>query len=70
MFPYFDRGLYSSQMSCRPFLQGPILAISLDVSHKGLGITIAGGIGNEHIPGDHSIFITSVRLSTNLSLSL
>ena len=41
-------------------LQGPILAISLDVSHKGLGITIAGGIGNEHIPGDHSIFITSV----------
>ena len=43
-----------------PLPQGPILAVSLDVSHKGLGITIAGGIGNEHIPGDHSIFITSV----------
>lgn len=34
--------------------------ISIDISKKGLGITIAGGIGNEHIPGDTSIFITSV----------
>ena len=37
-----------------------VVLVSLDVSCKGLGITIAGGIGNEHIPGDHSIFITSV----------
>ena len=52
--------LFSLFFSYIPLPQGPILAVSLDVSHKGLGITIAGGIGNEHIPGDHSIFITSV----------
>ena len=30
------------------------------IKKKGLGITIAGGVGNEHVPGDSSIFITSI----------
>ena len=29
---------------------------------KGLGFTIAGGIGNQHIPGDNGIYVTKVRL--------
>ena len=28
---------------------------------KGLGFTIAGGIGNQHIPGDNGIYVTKVR---------
>ena len=27
---------------------------------KGLGFTIAGGIGNQHIPGDNGIYVTKV----------
>jgi len=26
----------------------------------GLGFSIAGGLGNEHVPGDNGIFITKV----------
>ena len=58
--PIVDRIAHACHDGTPAIEQGPILAVSLDVSHKGLGITIAGGIGNEHIPGDHSIFITSV----------
>ena len=29
---------------------------------KGLGFTIAGGIGNQHIPGDNGIYVTKVGL--------
>lgn len=29
-------------------------------SHLGLGFSIAGGIGNQHIPGDNSIYITKI----------
>lgn len=28
--------------------------------HLGLGFSIAGGIGNQHIPGDNSIYITKI----------
>lgn len=28
--------------------------------HPGLGFSIAGGIGNQHIPGDNSIYITKI----------
>lgn len=27
---------------------------------KGLGFSIAGGIGNQHIPGDNGIYVTKV----------
>ena len=26
----------------------------------GLGFSIAGGVGNQHIPGDNSIYVTKV----------
>lgn len=29
-------------------------------SSPGLGFSIAGGIGNQHIPGDNSIYITKI----------
>ena len=29
-------------------------------TRRGLGLTIAGGIGNQHIPGDNGIFITRI----------
>ena len=28
--------------------------------NKGLGFSIAGGIGNQHIPGDNGIYVTKV----------
>lgn len=30
------------------------------VIETGLGFSIAGGIGNQHIPGDNSIYITKI----------
>ena len=29
---------------------------------KGLGFTIAGGIGNQHIPGDNGIYVTKAKI--------
>lgn len=29
-------------------------------TQTGLGFSIAGGIGNQHIPGDNSIYITKI----------
>uniref|UniRef100_A0A672P2W2 Discs large MAGUK scaffold protein 3 n=1 Tax=Sinocyclocheilus grahami TaxID=75366 RepID=A0A672P2W2_SINGR len=43
--------------------QGPpetILEVNLLKGPKGLGFSIAGGIGNQHIPGDNSIYITKI----------
>ncbi len=37
-----------------------ILEVELGKSNKGLGFTIAGGIGNQHIPGDNGIYVTKV----------
>uniref|UniRef100_A0A915HF84 Uncharacterized protein n=1 Tax=Romanomermis culicivorax TaxID=13658 RepID=A0A915HF84_ROMCU len=34
--------------------------IELIKGNKGLGFSIAGGIGNEHIPGDTGIFVTKI----------
>lgn len=40
---------------------GPrILEIELFKGTKGLGFSIAGGIGNQHIPGDNGIYITKI----------
>jgi len=36
------------------------MEISLTKSSHGLGFTIAGGIGNQHIPGDNGIYVTKV----------
>ena len=32
----------------------------LKTENSGLGFSIAGGIGNQHIPGDNGIFITKI----------
>ncbi|XP_061194420.1 disks large 1 tumor suppressor protein-like isoform X1 [Saccostrea echinata] len=37
-----------------------IQEIQLIKSNKGLGFSIAGGIGNQHIPGDNGIFVTKI----------
>lgn len=37
-----------------------IMTINLSKGNKGLGFSIAGGIGNQHIPGDDGIFVTKV----------
>lgn len=29
-------------------------------THAGLGFSIAGGVGNQHIPGDNSIYVTKI----------
>lgn len=50
--------------------QGAVVSVHLSVylpvphlhshSPSGLGFSIAGGIGNQHIPGDNSIYITKI----------
>lgn len=37
---------------------GPCLCVCSVVS--GLGFSIAGGVGNQHIPGDNSIYVTKI----------
>ncbi|XP_046731958.1 discs large homolog 1-like protein isoform X16 [Silurus meridionalis] len=37
-----------------------IVDIKLVKGPKGLGFSIAGGVGNQHIPGDNSIYVTKI----------
>uniref|UniRef100_A0A8C5FNL5 Uncharacterized protein n=1 Tax=Gadus morhua TaxID=8049 RepID=A0A8C5FNL5_GADMO len=37
-----------------------ILELKLVKGPKGLGFSIAGGVGNQHVPGDNSIYVTKV----------
>ncbi|KAM9325750.1 disks large homolog 3 [Gastrophryne carolinensis] len=37
-----------------------VMEVNLLKGPKGLGFSIAGGIGNQHIPGDNSIYITKI----------
>uniref|UniRef100_A0A670Y2D3 Discs large MAGUK scaffold protein 2 n=1 Tax=Pseudonaja textilis TaxID=8673 RepID=A0A670Y2D3_PSETE len=43
----------------RPILE-TVVEIKLFKGPKGLGFSIAGGIGNQHIPGDNSIYVTKI----------
>ncbi|XP_046716983.1 disks large homolog 2 isoform X24 [Silurus meridionalis] len=43
----------------RPMLE-TIIEIKLIKGPKGLGFSIAGGVGNQHIPGDNSIYVTKI----------
>src|SRR5437868_11038103 len=36
------------------------IEIELFKGNKGLGFSIAGGIGNQHIPGDNGIYVTKI----------
>ncbi|XP_042872408.1 disks large 1 tumor suppressor protein-like isoform X2 [Penaeus japonicus] len=37
-----------------------LIEVELIKGNKGLGFSIAGGIGNQHIPGDNGIYITKI----------
>ncbi|XP_020284236.1 disks large 1 tumor suppressor protein isoform X12 [Pseudomyrmex gracilis] len=37
-----------------------LIEIELIKGNKGLGFSIAGGIGNQHIPGDNGIYVTKI----------
>ncbi|XP_069615429.1 disks large homolog 2 isoform X3 [Ranitomeya imitator] len=43
----------------RPILE-TVVEIKLFKGPKGLGFSIAGGVGNQHIPGDNSIYVTKI----------
>uniref|UniRef100_A0A8C5RI80 PDZ domain-containing protein n=1 Tax=Laticauda laticaudata TaxID=8630 RepID=A0A8C5RI80_LATLA len=43
----------------RPILE-TVVEIKLFKGPKGLGFSIAGGLGNQHIPGDNSIYVTKI----------
>lgn len=40
----------------------PLKTIEIDLvkGGKGLGFSIAGGIGNQHIPGENGIYVTKI----------
>ncbi len=40
--------------------QPGVQKIELYKGQKGLGFSIAGGIGNEHVPGDVGIYVTKI----------
>ncbi|XP_055021316.1 disks large homolog 1-like isoform X2 [Boleophthalmus pectinirostris] len=44
----------------RRSLSDRVLDIKLVKGPKGLGFSIAGGVGNQHVPGDNSIYVTKV----------
>ncbi|KAI9517598.1 Discs large 1-like protein [Dissostichus eleginoides] len=44
----------------RRSLSERVLDIKLVKGPKGLGFSIAGGVGNQHVPGDNSIYVTKV----------
>ncbi|XP_037938659.1 disks large 1 tumor suppressor protein isoform X4 [Teleopsis dalmanni] len=52
---------FSKRESGPTVSSGPkIIEINLVKGNKGLGFSIAGGIGNQHIPGDNGIYVTKI----------
>jgi len=41
-------------------ISSQLVTIELLKGNKGLGFSIAGGIGNQHIPGDNGIYVTKI----------
>ena len=54
-WPWKKQALLSSEM-----LSLNLLDTLVFVSPEGLGFSIAGGVGNQHIPGDNSIYVTKI----------
>ncbi|XP_020805651.1 disks large 1 tumor suppressor protein isoform X17 [Drosophila serrata] len=51
----------SAAGDARDSVSGPkVIEIDLVKGGKGLGFSIAGGIGNQHIPGDNGIYVTKL----------
>uniref|UniRef100_A0A8C8RFY4 Discs large MAGUK scaffold protein 4 n=1 Tax=Pelusios castaneus TaxID=367368 RepID=A0A8C8RFY4_9SAUR len=44
----------------RKTLAEKVVEVKLIKGPKGLGFSIAGGVGNQHIPGDNSIYVTKI----------
>ncbi|CAL9689400.1 unnamed protein product [Knipowitschia caucasica] len=44
----------------RRSLNDKLMELKLVKGPKGLGFSIAGGVGNQHIPGDNSIYVTKI----------
>ena len=42
------------------FLNACILMLLFVSCLPGLGFSIAGGVGNQHVPGDNSIYVTKI----------
>lgn len=57
IFQYVKRRRRKSSTAAK---SGNILEIELLKGTKGLGFSIAGGIGNQHIPGDNGIYVTKI----------
>ncbi|KAM6962469.1 discs large homolog 1-like protein [Aplochiton taeniatus] len=53
-------GLVRLYVRRRKMLSERILDIKLVKGPKGLGFSIAGGVGNQHVPGDNSIYVTKI----------
>ncbi|KAM7346891.1 MAGUK family member discs large 1 isoform 5-T5 [Cochliomyia hominivorax] len=54
-------GISSKMSAIQPAEAGPkVIEIDLIKGSKGLGFSIAGGIGNQHIPGDNGIYVTKI----------
>lgn len=51
---------FSKSALCYPILPLLTLCLSHHSLSSGLGFSIAGGVGNQHIPGDNSIYVTKI----------
>ncbi|NWS12876.1 DLG1 protein, partial [Pachyramphus minor] len=45
---------------CRTIFFSLVLSRTCTIISAGLGFSIAGGVGNQHIPGDNSIYVTKI----------
>lgn len=50
----------SCTTSVRHITQKLITCLHAHKHNTGLGFSIAGGVGNQHIPSDNSIFVTKI----------
>ena len=59
--PSVADGISSKMSALQSADAGPkVIEIDLIKGNKGLGFSIAGGIGNQHIPGDNGIYVTKI----------